>query len=152
MEINAFEVSVPSENRRLNLETIPTKDGDLLSIASLWKKRLIPAKPYERKLGITFSLTDVITDIISIAKQLDSGTTVTLDYIKGFFKQEIGITLRSSYFTITLEKRFNHGTNTGDIMHYLVAVTVACMYREYYEMLVTNIRQKCPRPLFTNKY
>jgi hypothetical protein len=135
MENDIFEVKTPSVSKRVMLEIIPTENGDLLSMSSLWKKQVVPANALEKKLRLTFLLSNVISDIVTISKQIDSSSIVEVDYIKGVFKQEIGITIRSSYFTITMEKKFAQGTNTGDIMQDVVAVDIKSMYREYSEML-----------------
>ena len=110
---------------KTSLEIQPTEDGSELSWYFFMQKKICPANRFEIKTGLTVRITDVISQIITIANSIDPQCKKSILSYKGFTFPDFEIEIISKRFTIYAKKTFSGGNSRERVFNYKVTIEIS---------------------------
>jgi hypothetical protein len=125
----------------------PTERGEGLSWWFFHRGRFQYANTFEKRVGFTVELTDVITAFIRVSQQIDPECQMRIHSHSGILFPEFIITIDSAKFDIQAEKSFAGGSSRENVFNYTVAVVISSYDPVLVEKIVENYQLYGTKPL-----
>lgn len=103
----------------------PTDKGEPVSWISFHRGYLANPRKWEQRTGFTVFLTDVVTEVIKIARSVDRSATVSIAWKDRLLFPDFGLRIGSSRFSLLVEKFFAGGAHIERVFNHRVRVTLA---------------------------
>ena len=125
----------------------PTERGEELSWWLFHRGKFEYASAFEKKVGFTVVLTDVITVFIAVARKIDPGCQVKIHRRSGILFPEFVMHINATKFTMHAEKKFAGGSSRESVFNYTIAVVISSSEDELVGTIIDAYRHRGPKPL-----
>lgn len=102
----------------------------------------------EDLFNLTVPLTDITTNLYSVAKGIDTNSKVTIIKQKGFLEPDFSIQIRGKDFEIEIEKYFAGGNNRSSCFNYKIDVLLFSPLRERINQIISSYKIFGPLPIY----
>jgi hypothetical protein len=131
------------------LETQPRDNGDKLSWFHFLNNRVVTPTKFESFLGLTVSLSDIISNFRQVALAIDPSVQHLLVRKEGFLFPSFSLRFIGRDFEIETEKIFAGGSNRNCCLNYKVNIIIYSRSRDRVRQLLEMYKGFGSMPVYS---